>query len=125
MPAHGQQTKESAEAQGTGTKSPQQTVPKDLRSLGSLKVSSIGLGCMSMTSGTYNPPRSKDEMIPVIRGAVERGVTLFDTAEIYGPFTDEELVGEALAPVRDEVVIATKFGFQIEDGKWSIDRHPA
>lgn len=92
------------------------------RKLGSLEVSAIGLGCMSMTSGTYNPPRSKAEMIPVIRGAVERGVTLFDTAEIYGPYTDEELVGEALAPVRDQVVIATKFGFDIRDGQWSIGR---
>lgn len=92
------------------------------RMLGSLEVSAIGLGCMSMTSGTYNPPRSKAEMIPVIRGAVERGVTLFDTAEIYGPFTDEEIVGEALAPVRDQVVIATKFGFDIRDGQWSIGR---
>jgi aryl-alcohol dehydrogenase-like predicted oxidoreductase len=92
------------------------------RKLGSLEVSPIGLGCMSMKDSNYNPPRSKDEMIPVIRGAVERGVTLFDTAEIYGPFTDEELVGEALAPVRNQVVICTKFGFDIQDGKWSIDR---
>lgn len=64
------------------------------RRLGTLEVSAIGLGCMSMKSGTYNPPRSKEEMIPVIRSAVERGVTLSDTAEIYGPFTDEELVGD-------------------------------
>lgn len=92
------------------------------RKLGSLEVSAIGLGCMSMTSGTYNPPRSKSEMIPVIRGAVERGVTFFDTAEIYGPLTNEELVGEALAPVRDQVVIATKFGFQIENGQWDYNR---
>lgn len=62
---------------------------------------------MSMSSGSYNPPRDKDEMIPVIRGAVERGVTFFDTAEYYGPFTNEVLVGEALAPVRDQVVIAS------------------
>lgn len=94
----------------------------DVRKLGSLKVSAIGLGCMSMKSGTYNSPRRTEEMIPVIRGAVERGVTLFDTAEIYGPLTDEELVGEALAPVRDQVVIATKFGFRIEDGKWAYDK---
>ena len=90
---------------------------EDSRMLGDLEVSSIGLGCMSMTSGSYNPPRPKDEMIPVIRGAVDQGVTFFDTAEYYGPFTNEELVGEALAPVRDEVVIATKFGFEFEDGE--------
>ena len=81
------------------------------RMLGALKVSPIGLGCMSMTSGSYGPPRPKEEMIPVIRGAVERGVTFFDTAEVYGPFTNEEYVGEALAPLRDQVVIASKFGF--------------
>jgi aryl-alcohol dehydrogenase-like predicted oxidoreductase len=85
--------------------------------LGTLEVSSIGLGCMSMTSGNYNPPRPKDEMIPVIRGAVDLGVTFFDTAEVYGPFTNEELVGEALAPVRDQVVIASKFGFDFESGR--------
>lgn len=72
---------------------------------------------MSMTSGSYNPPRPKEEMIPVIRGAVDRGVTFFDTAEVYGPFTNEELVGEALAPVRDQVVIASKFGFEFENGQ--------
>lgn len=87
------------------------------RKLGSLEVSPIGLGCMSMTSGHYNPPRDINEMIPVIRGAVERGVTFFDTAEYCGPFSNEVLVGEALAPVRDQVVIATKFGFQFENGK--------
>ena len=84
---------------------------------GKLEVSAIGLGCMSMTSGSYNPPRSKKEMIPVIRGAVERGVTFFDTAEVYGPFTDEEIVGEALEPLRNQVKIATKFGFHFENGK--------
>jgi aryl-alcohol dehydrogenase-like predicted oxidoreductase len=77
-----------------------------------LEVSAIGLGCMGMSSG-YGPPKDKDEMIALIRGAVERGVTFFDTAEIYGPFTNEKLVGEALAPMRDRVVIATKFGFKI------------
>ena len=87
------------------------------RRLGPLEVSPIGLGCMSMSSGSYNPPRPKDEMISVIRGAVDRGVTFFDTAEFYGPYTNERLVGEALAPVRDEVVIATKFGFTFEDGQ--------
>lgn len=87
------------------------------RKLGTLEVSPIGLGCMSMTSGSYNPPRSKAEMIPVIRGAVDMGVTFYDTAEVYGPFTNEELVGEALAPVRDEVVIASKFGFDLSSGQ--------
>ena len=77
-----------------------------------LEVSAIGLGCMGM-SQSYGPPKDKAEMIPVLRGAVERGVTFFDTAEVYGPFVNEELLGEALAPVRDKVVIATKFGFAI------------
>jgi aryl-alcohol dehydrogenase-like predicted oxidoreductase len=87
------------------------------RKLGSLEVSEIGLGCMGM-SFSYGPAKDKQEMLPVIRAAVERGVTFFDTAEVYGPFTNEELVGEALAPFREQVVIATKFGFQITpDGK--------
>ena len=77
-----------------------------------LAVSAIGLGCMGMSSG-YGPPKDKQEMISLLRTAVERGVTFFDTAEVYGPFTNEELVGEALAPMRERVVIATKFGFQI------------
>src|SRR5437762_14166624 len=77
-----------------------------------LEVSAIGLGCMGMSSG-YGPPKDKREMISLIQAAVERGVTFFDTAEIYGPFTNEELVGEALAPMRERVVIATKFGFKI------------
>ncbi|MGI9175141.1 MAG: aldo/keto reductase, partial [Rhodothermales bacterium] len=89
--------------------------PNEARMLGDLEVSPIGLGCMSMTSGSYNPPRSEEEMIPIIRGAVDQGVTFFDTAEVYGPFTNEELVGEALAPVRDQVVIASKFGFAFEN----------
>ena len=87
------------------------------RMLGTLEVSAIGLGCMSMKSGSYNPPRDKKDMIPVIRGAVDLGVTFFDTAEVYGPFTDEELVGEALAPMRDQVVIASKFGFDFNNGQ--------
>ena len=81
-----------------------------------LEVSAIGLGCMGLSHG-YGQPVPREEGIKLIRAAVERGVTLFDTAEVYGPFTNEELVGEALAPFRDEVVIATKFGFRIEDGK--------
>jgi len=79
-----------------------------------LEVSAIGLGCMGM-SGGYNPAGDKQEMISVIRGAVERGVTFFDTAQVYGPFANEELVGEALAPFRGLVVIATKFGFKFEN----------
>ena len=75
-------------------------------------MSAIGLGCMGMSSG-YGPPKDKQEMISLLRAAVERGVTFFDTAEIYGPFINEELVGEALAPMRERVVIATKFGFKI------------
>jgi len=76
-----------------------------------LEVSAMGLGCMGMSFG-YGPPKERQEMVSLIRSAVERGVTFFDTAEIYGPFTNEELVGEALAPMRERVVIATKFGFK-------------
>jgi aryl-alcohol dehydrogenase-like predicted oxidoreductase len=78
-----------------------------------LEVSAIGLGCMGMSFG-LGPAKDKQEMILLIRSAVERGVTFFDTAEVYGPFTNEELVGEALAPFRERVVIATKFGFNID-----------
>ena len=101
----------------------------DKRELGNsgLEVSAIGLGCMGMSFG-YGPPADKQEMIALIRSAVERGVTFFDTAEVYGPFTNEELVGEALAPVRGHVVIATKFGFRPADageGRWSgLDSRP-
>jgi aryl-alcohol dehydrogenase-like predicted oxidoreductase len=77
-----------------------------------LEVSALGLGCMGMSFG-YGPPADKQEMISLIRTAVERGITLFDTAEVYGPFTNEELVGEALAPFRRQVAIATKFGFKL------------
>jgi aryl-alcohol dehydrogenase-like predicted oxidoreductase len=79
----------------------------------SLEVSALGLGCMGMSFG-YGPAKDKGEMIELIRAAVERGITFFDTAEVYGPFTNEQLVGEALAPFRAEVVIATKFGFHLE-----------
>src|SRR5271163_3274402 len=78
-----------------------------------LEVSALGLGCMGM-SWSYGPAKDKQEMISLIRTAVERGVTFFDTAEVYGPLTNEELVGEALAPLRDKVVIATKFGFMLD-----------
>ena len=77
-----------------------------------LEVSAIGLGCMGM-SFSYGPPKDKTEMISLLRTAVERGITFFDTAEVYGPFTNEELIGEALSPLRDQVVIATKFGFDL------------
>ena len=79
-----------------------------------LEVSAIGLGCMGMSFG-FGPPMEKQQGISLIRAAVERGVTFFDTAEVYGPWTNEELVGEALEPVRDKVVIATKFGWKIDD----------
>jgi aryl-alcohol dehydrogenase-like predicted oxidoreductase len=89
-----------------------------------LEVSAIGLGCMGM-SFAYGPASDKNEMIKLIRSAVEYGVTFFDTAEAYGPFTNEELVGEALAPYRDEVIIATKFGFSFKDGKEAgLDSRP-
>jgi len=89
-----------------------------------LEVSAMGLGCMGMSFG-YGPAVDKQQGISVIRSAVERGVTFFDTAEVYGPFTNEELVGEALAPFRKNVVIATKFGFNIENGKQAgLDSRP-
>ena len=85
------------------------------RKLGSsnLEVSEVGLGCMGM-SFSYGPAADKQEMISLLRSAVERGATFLDTAEVYGPFTNEELVGEALAPFRGQVVIATKFGFKLD-----------
>ena len=90
-----------------------------------LEVSALGLGCMGMSYG-YGPAADTREMVSLIRAAVERGVTFFDTAEVYGPFTNEELVGEALAPFRGQVVIATKFGFKIEAGKQNgLDSRPA
>jgi len=90
-----------------------------------LEVSALGLGCMGMSFG-YGQAADKKDMIALMRKAVESGVNFFDTAQIYGPFTNEELVGEALAPFRNEVVIATKFGFHYEDGKSvGLDSHPA
>ena len=89
-----------------------------------LEVSALGLGCMGLSFG-YGPPTDKSDAISLIRAAVERGVTFFDTAEAYGPFANEELVGEALAPFRDQVVIATKFGFKFEGGKQAgVDSRP-
>ncbi len=92
-----------------------------------LEVSALGLGCMGMSFG-YGPAGDKQEMISLIRSAVERGVTFFDTAEVYGPFTNEELVGESLSPCRDQVVIATKFGFKpspTDPSKWTeLDSRP-
>src|SRR5437868_2424198 len=95
------------------------------RKLGSLEVSAIGLGCMGLSHG-YGTGVDKATGIALIRGAVKRGVTFFDTAEAYGPFTNEELVGEALAPFRHEVIIATKFGFGIHaDGtRYGLDSRP-
>src|SRR4051794_39513809 len=87
-----------------------------------LEVSALGLGCMGM-SWSYGPPHDKQEMISLIRAAVERGVTFFDTAEVYGPLVNEELVGEALEPFHGEVVVATKFGWKPapgDDTRWSL-----
>src|SRR6201993_813562 len=92
-----------------------------------LEVSALGLGCMGMSFG-FGPPVPKNEGVAVIRAAVERGVTFFDTAEVYGAYTNEELVGEALAPIRDQVVIATKFGFKIDQNtrkQAGLDSRPA
>jgi aryl-alcohol dehydrogenase-like predicted oxidoreductase len=95
------------------------------RTLGTnLEVSAIGLGCMGMSS-SYGKPADKQEMISLIRTAVERGLTFFDTAQVYGPFTNEDLVGEALAPIRDQVTIATKFGFDLDGGnRGGLDSRP-
>src|SRR5688500_12600192 len=97
----------------------------DKRTLGSgLEVSAIGLGCMGM-SASFLPVPEPSEMLALTRSAVERGVTFFDTAQVYGPFTNEELVGEALAPLRDQVVIATKFGHELSTGRPNgLDSHP-
>ena len=98
----------------------------DKRTLGTaLEVSAIGLGCMGMSTA-FPPFPDKQEMVTLIRAAVDRGVTFFDTAQVYGPFTNEDLVGEALEPVRDQVVIATKFGFDLEGaiGPGALDSRP-
>lgn len=95
------------------------------RTLGNsnLEVSAVGLGCMGMSHG-YGPAADKQEMIKLIRTAFDKGVTFFDTAEVYGPFANEELVGQALAPIRDQVTIATKFGIKMEEGRQVMDSHP-
>src|SRR6059058_4163485 len=90
-----------------------------------LEVSALGFGCMGI-SQSYGRPSSREDGIAIIRAAVDRGVTFFDTAEVYGPYTNEDLVGEALQPVRNQVVIATKFGFNIENGKMAgLNSRPA
>src|SRR6202050_4197796 len=86
---------------------------------GGLEVSALGLGCMGM-SFSYGPPKDKQEMTSLLHAAVERGITFFDTAEVYGPYLNEERVGEALAPLRDKLIIATKFGFDLS----GPDRRP-
>src|ERR1043165_4411158 len=104
-----------------------QEIPMNKRQLGKTgpEVSAIGLGCMGMSWG-LGPAPDRGEMIKLIRAAHDRGVTFFDTAQVYGPFANEELVGEALQPVRDKVVIATKFGFDLKDGKGAgLDSTPA
>jgi aryl-alcohol dehydrogenase-like predicted oxidoreductase len=120
---------EFSRIRGEGMRRSQERGTMQKRKLGknNLEVSAIGLGCMGMSFG-YGPPADKKEMIGLIRTAVERGVTFFDTAEVYGAYTNEELVGEALAPLRAKVVIATKFGFKIDPstGKQAgLDSRPA
>ena len=88
------------------------------RKLGALEVSELGAGCMSI-SANYGPPADRNQGINTIRTAHDKGVTFFDTAEVYGPYTNEELVGEALAPFRDKVAIASKFGFDVEGSRWT------
>lgn len=95
------------------------SLPK--RRLGAMEVTALGLGCMTMNGGQYNPPKDKADMVWLIHHAVDLGVDFFDTAEVYGPFINEELVGEALSPIRDKVKIATKFGFHVENGRWNYN----
>src|SRR5258708_40353466 len=107
--------------------SPRRNTAMQKRALGKsgLGVSALGFGCMGI-SFAYGPASDRNEGIAIIRAAFEGGVTFFDTAEAYGPFTNEELVGEALGPVRDQVVIATKFGFKLENGRQAgLDSRPA
>ena len=111
----------TAEAQAINTKPEGHTTMKQ-RKLGTMTVSELGAGCMSISSN-YGPPAPKEQGLKTIRTAFENGVTFFDTAEVYGPYTNEELVGEALQPVRDQVKIATKFGFAI-DGTIGLNSRP-
>jgi len=114
-------------ARGAPQKLQELTMQTRILGQSGLEVSALGLGCMGM-SASYGPPKDKAEMIALLRAAVERGVTFFDTAEVYGPFINEELVGEALQPLRDKVVIATKFGFKLDPTgreRWSgLDSRP-
>jgi hypothetical protein len=115
---------QSAEVRSTtGTRSARGSNKMKTRQLGKLMVSEIGAGAMSI-SANYGPPADRSEGIKVLREAHQRGVTFFDTAEVYGPYTNEELVGEALAPVRNSVRIATKFGFDIEGGTGGLNSRP-
>ena len=101
---------------GSSSGAPKKGFLGESRRLGDLEVSPIGLGCLPMV-GYYGGKYDKQEMIALIRRAFDKGVTFFDTAEVYGPYTSEEWVGEALAPVRDQVRIGTKFGFGVEEGR--------
>lgn len=104
---------------------PLQTSSMNMRKLGSLEVSCMGLGCLPMVGYYGGGPRDRKAMVSLIRTAFEQGITFFDTAEVYGPYLSEEFVGEALAPVRDRVVIATKFGFGVEEGQpAALNSHP-
>ena len=107
----------------TSSDQPKEINKMKTRKLGKLEVSELGAGCMSI-SANYGPPAPRDQGIKVIRAAYEKGVTFFDTAEVYGPFTNEELVGEALAPFRDKVAIASKFGFDLEGGSGGLNSRP-
>ena len=115
------QPKEIANSSNKGSDTGKLTMKT--RNLGSLVLSEIGAGCMSI-SANYGPPADRSQGINVIRTAYEKGVTFFDTAEVYGPYTNEELVGEALAPFRDKVAIASKFGFDIEGGSGGLNSRP-
>jgi aryl-alcohol dehydrogenase-like predicted oxidoreductase len=111
-----------AHANGQPARQPTQGKPMKQRTLGTMKVSELGFGCMTL-AGNYNAPVTKEQAVKTIRAAYENGVTFFDTAEVYGPYLSEEFVGEALAPFRDKVQIATKFGFAI-DGTIALNSRP-
>lgn len=117
IPAHGQAAEANASTSGSKDRRFPSNAAAHRRKLGSLEVSALGLGCQNF-AGMYGPPVDRQEAIRVMRAAYDRGITFFDVAEVYGPFLGEELVGEALSPMRDKVVIATKFGFDIsQEGK--------